>query len=62
VLLWDKRREKLGMHKKWDNLWICPFKISDVAGVNSYHLETLNGEAIPLPMNGKLLKEYYPEA
>jgi len=33
VLLWDKRREKSCMHKKWDNQWI------DTAGINSYHLE-----------------------
>lgn len=35
VLLWDKRREKLGMHNKMDNLWIGPYKVRDIAGENS---------------------------
>eukprot|EP00253_Pinus_taeda_P029220 PITA_29220 len=61
VLLWDKRREKLDMHEKWDNLWVDLFRIADNAGINSYYLETPDGESIPLLVNGKLMKEYYPE-
>jgi len=61
VLLWDKRREQSGMNKKWDNLWIGPFKIIHTAGLNSYHLETKEGESVPIPINGQLLKEYFPE-
>jgi len=49
------------MHKKWDNLWIGPFKVSDVAGINSCNLETPDGEFVPLPIDGQLLKEYYPK-
>lgn len=61
VLLWDKRREESGMHKKWDNIWIGPFKIVKTARINSYHLETKEGESAPLLVNRKLLKEYFPE-
>jgi hypothetical protein len=31
VLLWDKRRQKPGMHKKLDRLWIGPYKIMSQA-------------------------------
>lgn len=41
VPLWDKRREKPGMHNKMDNLWIGPYKVRDIAGENSYYLENL---------------------
>jgi hypothetical protein len=27
VLLWDKRRDKPGMHKKLDGLWASPYNI-----------------------------------
>jgi hypothetical protein len=31
VLLWDKRKENPGMHKKFDGLWIGPYKIMSEA-------------------------------
>jgi hypothetical protein len=37
VLVWDKRKEKLGMHKKFDNLWIGPYQIESEADTN-FHL------------------------
>jgi hypothetical protein len=46
VLLWDKRKEKPGMHKKFDSLWTGPYKIVGEAGLNSFNLATLEGERI----------------
>jgi hypothetical protein len=60
VLLWDKRREKPGMHKKLDGLWTGPYKIVGQAGTNSFNLTTLEGEALKLPVNAIHLKPYFP--
>ena len=59
VLLWDKRREKSGKHGKFDSLWRGPFIICDHAGINSFILNTMEGERLPLPMNGQHLKLFY---
>jgi hypothetical protein len=62
VLLWDKRREKPGMHKKLDGLWIGPYNIMSQAGTNSFNLTMLEGEALKLPMNVIHIKNYFPLA
>ena len=62
VLLWDKRREKPGMHKKLDGLWTGPYKIMGQAGTNSFNLTTLEGEALKLPVNAIHIKHYFPPA
>jgi hypothetical protein len=51
VLLWDKRREKPSMHKKFDGLWIRPYKIMSEVGINSFNMSMLEGEALKLPVN-----------
>ena len=60
VLLWDKRYEKPGKHAKFDSLWLGPYVVSRIAGKNSCYLSTFEGEELPLPTNGRLLKIYYP--
>jgi hypothetical protein len=60
VLLWDKRKEKPGMHKKFDSLWGGPYKIMSCAGTNSFNLETMEGEILKLPVNALHIKRYYP--
>ena len=60
VLLWDKRKEKPGMHKKFDSLWGGPYKIKSCAGTNSFNLETMEGEILKLPVNALHIKRYYP--
>ena len=60
VLLWDKRKEKPGMHKKFHSLWGGPYKIRSCAGINSFNLETMEGEILKLPVNALHLKRYYP--
>ena len=59
VLLWDKRREDLGKHGKFDSHWLDPYQITDVAAPNAFHLSHMYGENIPLPVNGKTLKSYF---
>jgi hypothetical protein len=62
VLIWHKRREKLGMHKKLDGLWTGPYKIMSRTGTNSLDLGTLEGEALKLPVNAIHIKRYYRPA
>ena len=62
VLLWYKRREKLGMHKKFDSLWAGPYKIMSCVGTDSFNLETMEGESLKLLVNALHIKRYYPLA
>ena len=59
ILLWDKRREDPGKHGKFDNLWLGSYQITDVAGPNVFRLSHMDGEKIPLPVNGQALKRYF---
>jgi hypothetical protein len=61
ILLWDKRREKPGNHRKFDNLWTGPYIIQSIAGKKSFFLSRLDGERLTLPMNGQLLKLFFSE-
>jgi hypothetical protein len=60
VVLWDKRREKPSMRKKFDSLWGGPYKIMSCAGMNSFNLETMEGEVLKLLVNTLHIKQYYP--
>jgi hypothetical protein len=60
ILLWDKRKEKAIMHKKFDSLWAGPYKIVSHAGTNSFNLVTLEGEALKLSVNSLHIKCYHP--
>ena len=59
VLLWDKRREDLGKHGKFEILWLGPYQITNIAGPNAFCLSHLDGEKSPLPVNEKELKRYF---
>jgi hypothetical protein len=48
------------MHKKFDSLWGGPYKVRSCAGINSYNLETMEGEILKLPVNALHIKRYYP--
>lgn len=56
VLLWDRKNEKPGKHKKFDSLWLGSYIIRDIAGPNSFHLSRLDGEPLDLPENGQMFK------
>jgi hypothetical protein len=34
--VWDKRKEKLGMHKKFDSLWLEPYQIEKKSILNPF--------------------------
>jgi hypothetical protein len=59
--MWNKRIEKAGKHGKFEILWLGPYKIEDIAGNNSFYLSHLDGERLPLPVNGKILKMFYED-
>jgi hypothetical protein len=59
VLKWDKWKEKFGMHKNFENLWLGPYKIEREVEVNAFYLSSPDGEKLPLSINGQLLKLYF---
>jgi len=59
VLMWDKRREKPGMHQTFDSLWLGPYKIEEVSRPDLFYLSTIEGRRMPLPTNVSLLKHYF---
>jgi len=61
VLLWNKQKEKPGQHGKFENLWIGPYVIRDIAGPNSFYLSHLDGEEVPLPVNGRIIKPFFTD-
>ena len=52
-------REKPGKHGKFDNLWTGPYLLHSIAGTNSFNLGHIDGERLPLPVNGQLLKLFF---
>lgn len=61
VLLWDRKNEKPGKHKKFDSLWLGPYMIRDIARPNSYHLSRLDGEPLDLLANGQMLNLFFED-
>ena len=60
VLLCDKNKEKPGNHGKLEKIWMGPYRVSRIAEKGSLWLETLDGEELEFPVNGLLLKHYFP--
>jgi hypothetical protein len=56
VLLWNKAKEKLCMHTKFEALWIRPYVVENILGFKSYMLQDMKGKILMLPINGKHLK------
>ena len=59
VLRWDARKEKKGKHGQFDNLWFGPFLVSKFLENNTFVLQTLEGEELSSPVNGRFLKHFY---
>jgi hypothetical protein len=59
--MWDKRKEKPEMHKKFDSLWTRPYRIESEVGVNSFNLAMPKVQKQTLSVNEYLLKPYFPE-
>jgi hypothetical protein len=49
------------MHKKLDSLWTGPYRIVSKDGVNSFNLNTIEGERLSLPVKKIFLKTYFSD-
>ena len=59
VLKWDKAHEEKGDHTKFQKLWLGQFVIAEKIGLNTFHLQTLEGQFETFPVNGLILKKYF---
>ena len=60
VLKWDKAHEGKGKHTKFQTMWLGPFQIIEVIGSSTFMLQDLTGKRESLPVNGQILKKYFP--
>ena len=60
VLKWDKAHEEKGKHTKFQKLWLGPFQIVEFIGPSTFVLQDLAGRRDSLPVNGQILKIYFP--
>ena len=56
VLKWDVLKSWPGHHNKFDHMWAGPFQIAECKQHNAYQLTTMEGDVLPIPMNGIYLK------
>lgn len=56
VLKWDTDRAKPGRHSKYDPLWSDPYLIASCKQANAFQLCRLDGEILPILVNGIYLK------
>ena len=59
VLSWDDTKEHKGKHGKFDSLWFGPFIVLKLLEKNTFILQTLEGEELSNPVNGRFLKHFY---
>jgi hypothetical protein len=61
VLRWDSRNEDKGKHGKFDSMWKGPCTIQAYRGNNSFLLDSNDGPELQSgPINGMILKHYFP--
>ena len=58
LLLWNKIKELVN-HGKFESIWLGPYKIHDIAGINYFFLIYLDAEKMPFPVNEKVLNNFY---
>jgi hypothetical protein len=56
---WVLRKTCGGKKKKLQPNWEGPYKVTKVAGTNSYRLEDKDGKAVPRAWNANNLRKYY---
>jgi hypothetical protein len=60
VLKWDALKQDKGKHRKYEALWVGPFKIFEVFSNNTYRLRDLKDqEVFNGPVNGHFLKRCF---
>eukprot|EP00253_Pinus_taeda_P016674 PITA_16674 len=60
VLKWDNADEEKGKHSKFQQMWLEPFQIVEIIGPSTFMLQDSVGKRESLPVNGKILKKYFP--
>ena len=60
VLKWDKAHEEKGKHTKFQRMWLGPFQIVEVLGSLAFALQDLAGKSDSFPVNGQIIKKYFP--
>jgi len=56
--MWDKRKGKPKYDQKNNNSWLGPYIIKKKSEKEKYYLTYLDGEKMPLPVDGSLLQPY----
>lgn len=59
VLKWDADKAKAGRHSKFDAMWSGPYIITSCKEANAFYLSRLDGEVLPISVNGIHLKPYF---
>lgn len=59
VLKWDELKSRPRKHTKFDAMWSGPFMITKCKPHNACKLPNLEGEELPIPVNGIHLKLCY---
>jgi hypothetical protein len=57
ILPIGSRSNKFG---KWFPNWEGPYRIEEEIPKNSYMVQSIQGISLPMALNGKYLKKYYP--
>lgn len=60
VLKWDKANEEKWKHTKFQRMCLSPFQIVEFVGPSTFVLQDLVGKRDSLPVNGQILKKYFP--
>ena len=60
VLKWDKAHEEKGKHTKFQQMSLGSFKIVERIGPSTFLLHDLSCKRESLPVNGQILKKYFP--
>lgn len=60
VFKWDKAHEEKGKHTKFQTMWLGPFQIIEFIGPSTFMLQDLTRKRDSLPVNGQILKKYFP--
>ena len=56
VLKWDELKSRPGKHSKFDAFWSGPFIIIECKEHNAFQLSTMDGDVLPISVNGIHLK------
>ena len=59
MLKWDVDGVKAERHSNFDALWSGPYVIISCKQSNAFQFKKLDGEVLPIPINGIYLKTHF---